>query len=222
MTKKTNNIKKAFAYFRTSSAANVGTDKDSDKRQREAVTGYAKATGLTIEGEFYDAAVSGADPVNEREAFCAMLEACEREGVTVILVETANRFARDLAVQLAGHSLLQSKGIELIPVDAPNFFTDPSPTAVMVQQILGAVSQFEKASIVAKLKAARDRKREAAGRCEGRKPAPQAARDLARQLSRQRKQKPSLRQIAAALAESGHFSPSGKPYSASSVKCMLA
>jgi DNA invertase Pin-like site-specific DNA recombinase len=39
----------------------------------------------------------------------------------------------------------------------------------VVRQVLGAIAQFEKASLVAKLKAARDRKRAAAGKCEGRK-----------------------------------------------------
>ena len=40
----------------------------------------------------------------------------------------------------------------------------------LVRQVLGAISQFEKASAVAKLAAARKRKRERDGRCEGRKP----------------------------------------------------
>jgi hypothetical protein len=40
---------------------------------------------------------------------------------------------------------------------------------VAMRQIAGAFSQLEKARLVAKLKAARDRKREANGKCEGRK-----------------------------------------------------
>ena len=32
----------ALAYLRTSSAANVGTDKDSEKRQRHAIQGFAR------------------------------------------------------------------------------------------------------------------------------------------------------------------------------------
>jgi hypothetical protein len=51
----------ALAYLRTSSAANVGTDKDSEKRQRHAIQGFAKRAGFAIVEEFYDAAVSGAD-----------------------------------------------------------------------------------------------------------------------------------------------------------------
>jgi hypothetical protein len=35
--------------------------------------------------------------------------------------------------------------------------------------VLGAIAQFEKTSLVAKLKAARDRKKAATGKCGGRK-----------------------------------------------------
>jgi hypothetical protein len=38
------------------------------------------------------------------------------------MVENA-KFARDLADQLTGHALLEARGIELVPVDAPNYFT---------------------------------------------------------------------------------------------------
>ncbi len=47
----------AVAYIRTSSAANVGADKDSDKRQRAAIEGYAKRAGFVLIDEFNDAAV---------------------------------------------------------------------------------------------------------------------------------------------------------------------
>jgi len=53
----------AVAYMRTSSAANVGGDKDSEQRQRAAIEGYAKHAGIVIVDWFYDAAVKGADPV---------------------------------------------------------------------------------------------------------------------------------------------------------------
>jgi hypothetical protein len=49
-------------------------------------------------------------------------------------------------------------GVTLIPATATAFFTeDTTPTAVLVRQVLGAIAQFEKATVVvAKLKAARD------------------------------------------------------------------
>ena len=92
----------AVAYIRTSSAANVGADKDSDKRQRAATEGYAKANGYQLVGEFDDAAVSGADHIAERKGFSEMLDRIAGNGARTILVESPDRFARDLAVQLAG------------------------------------------------------------------------------------------------------------------------
>jgi hypothetical protein len=61
----------AVAYIRTSSAANVGADKDSDKRQRAAIEGYAKRAGFALVAEFNDAAVSGADPIETRPGFAS-------------------------------------------------------------------------------------------------------------------------------------------------------
>jgi DNA invertase Pin-like site-specific DNA recombinase len=61
----------AIGYMRTSSATNVGADKDSDKRQRAAIEGYAKSAGYDIVDWFYDAAVRGADVVTERSGFAA-------------------------------------------------------------------------------------------------------------------------------------------------------
>lgn len=224
----------AVAYLRTSSAANVGADKDSDKRQRDAITKYAKAARLDIVEWFYDEAVSGADPVMARAGFAAMLAYLLGNGARTVLVENASRFARDLAVQMAGHELLKSHGIELIPVDAPDHFADETPTARMVRNILGAVSQFEKEALVAKLRRARDRKRIETGRCGGREPAPdehvQAAKRLRRQNPRTH-QRMSLREIAAEMAKLGMLSaPSrvaraaglGKPYSAQGVAKLLA
>src|ERR1700757_2830164 len=119
-----------------------------------------------------------------RPGFTDLLAYCDANQVGVVLVENAGRFARDLTVQLTGHALLQSRGVELVPVDAPNYFTDPSPTAELVRQILGAVSQFEKTSLVIMLRGARQRKKKETGRCEGRKPVPDYVVKMAQDLAR--------------------------------------
>jgi DNA invertase Pin-like site-specific DNA recombinase len=212
----------AFAYLRTSSATNVGADKDSDKRQRQAILAYAKAHKIAIAGEFYDADVKGADPVTARPAFAEMLAAIAADGVRAVIVETASRFARDLIVQETGFAYLRDLGVTLVASDDPDAFTSDTPTAIMVRQILGAVAQFEKASLVAKLKGARDRKRAREGRCEGRKPAPEVAQRLARRLH---KKGLSLRAIAGRLAEKGFVTGQGaregQPYLAQSIKVMI-
>ena len=87
----------AVAYYRTSSATNVGQDKDSLKRQQDAVRAYAAAHQLEVVREFYDAAVSGADPVMDRAGFVEMLTYLLGNGARIVLVENASRFARDLA-----------------------------------------------------------------------------------------------------------------------------
>ncbi len=215
----------ATAYYRTSSASNVGADKDSLKRQQEAVTAYAKAHGIEVVKEYYDAAVSGADPIDQRPGFSDMLAYLHGNGARIILVENASRFARDLTVQITGHELLKRKGIELVPVDAPDHFTNETPTAIMVRQILGAVSQFEKASLVEKLRKARERKRIETGRCEGRKPVPEAVVKEARRLHRKNPRtgkRRSLRVIASELAELGHLTARGKHYGAESIKRIVS
>jgi DNA invertase Pin-like site-specific DNA recombinase len=46
---------KAVAYIRTSSEANVGADRDSEKRQRQAIAAFARRSRHELVGEFYDA-----------------------------------------------------------------------------------------------------------------------------------------------------------------------
>ena len=83
---------------------------------------------------FYDKAVRGADAITERPGFAAMLDRIAGNGVRTIIVESPDRFARDLAVQLAGHDHLRKLGVTLIPTTAPDFFAEDTPTAVLVLQ----------------------------------------------------------------------------------------
>ena len=134
---------------------------------------------------------------------------------------------RDLAVQLAGHGMLKGLAISIIPASAPDFFTEDTPTAVLVRQVLGAISQFEKASAVAKLAATRKRKREREGRCEGRKPLRETRPEVVTLARKLRRRKPkagqlSLRAVAKKLAARGYLNERGKPYAAKSVAIMLS
>src|SRR4030088_3491771 len=89
----------AVAYIRTSSAANVGSDKDSDKRQRTAIEGYAKRAGFALGDEFTDQAVRGTDPIEARPGFSALLDRIESNGVRVVIIEDGSRLARSLITQ---------------------------------------------------------------------------------------------------------------------------
>jgi len=224
--------KPAIGYTRTSSAANVGEDKDSVARQRKAIQTYANRAGHRIVEWFDDPAVKGDDAVDSRPGFAAALERIAGNGVRTIIVETANRFARDLIVQETGFRRLQLDGITLIAADKPDSFVDDTPTAILVRQILGAVAQFDKAMTVAKLRGARERKRRKTGaRVEGRKTLAEShpeAVAMARQI-REQQPRVSLREISTTLAAAGLVTkpgkgkkrPGGLPYSPSAVASML-
>src|SRR4051812_18491132 len=97
-----------------------------------------------------------------------------------------------------------------------------------MRQIAGAFAQLEKARLVGKLKAARDRKRATGAKVEGRKSHAELRPDvvaLAKRLHRvspKTGERRSLREIAAELARAGHLNEYCKPYAAQSVKYMLA
>jgi DNA invertase Pin-like site-specific DNA recombinase len=166
--------------------------------------------------------------VTDRKGFAEMLERLLSNGARTIIVESPDRFARDLMVQLAGHDMLKAKGIALIAASAPTFFVEDTPTAVLVRQVLGAVAQFDKATTVARLAAARRRKSEATVmKCGGQKS--YAERDgamvaLAKKLARYpiNGRKRSLREVAAELEAQGHLNAKDKPYAAAAISRMLA
>lgn len=214
-------VKTACAYYRTSSVTNVGNDKDSLKRQQDAVRAYADSAGVEVVREYYDAAVSGTDPVESREGFSEMLAYMLGNGARTVLVENASRFARDHIVQGLGHLLLKKHGIDLVPVDSPGHFLEESPIANMVRTVISAVSQFEKEALVLKLRKARDRKRRETGRCEGNPSfgiVPVAHIRSAKALSAKGM---SLRMISEHMGDKGLLSRANTLYSPSAIRTML-
>ena len=217
----------ALTYYRTSSAANVGHDKDSEKRQRQAIEGFAKRGGFEIVAEFYDAAVSGADPIQDRPGFAALLDRIEGNGVRTVIVEDASRFARELMAQELGITLLISRDVRLLTASGDDLTASDDPSRKMMRQIAGAFAEYEKARLVSKLRHARERVRHEKGKCEGRKPhvelRPEAV-ALAKRLHRaspKTGKRMSLRKIASALTEAGHLNERSQPFNPKSVRSML-
>jgi DNA invertase Pin-like site-specific DNA recombinase len=219
-------LTKAIAYIRTSSAANVGSDKDSEQRQRAAITAFAKRGGVALVDEFNDAAVSGADPIETRPGFAALLDRIEGNGVRTVIVEDASRFARELMTQELGILALIQRDVRVLTANGDDLTDSSDPSRKMMRQIAGAFHEYEKARLVSKLKAARERKRAATGKCEGRKSHAERNPAMVAEAKRLHRKLPkggqlSLRQVAAQLAERGYVSSSGKPLSPSAVRSML-
>jgi DNA invertase Pin-like site-specific DNA recombinase len=114
----------------------------------------------------------------------------------------------------------EGKIFDLIAADKPDAFLDDTPTATLIRQVLGAVSQFEKAMLVSKLRGARERKRRTGVKVEGRKNHSEL-RPEAVALARELYGKLSLREIAAELLAHGHANKNGRAFSASSIRGML-
>ena len=123
---------KVGMYLRTSSATNI--DGDSQDRQISAIESYAKANGMEIAVKVSDLAVKGSDSIHDRKGFAKLIQYCLDNNVDTILCENASRFARDVIVQELGYRELKALNLQLIPVDAPDYFTGDSPSLNMIDK----------------------------------------------------------------------------------------
>ncbi|HEY6382195.1 MAG TPA: recombinase family protein, partial [Pseudolabrys sp.] len=120
---------------------------------------------------------------------------------------------------------LVKRGVRVLTANGDDLTGSADPSRKMMRQIAGAFSEYEKARLVAKLRAARERKRAATGKCEGRKSHAELNPELVRE-ARLRRRLPkggqrSLRDVSAELARLGHLNATGRAFSASSIKSMI-
>lgn len=211
----------ALGYLRTSSPANVGEDKDSDKRQRIAIEAGAARHGYAIVDWYYDAGVTGDMPVNDRPAFIALLDRIDGNGVRTVFVESADRFARKMLTAELGILLLISRQVLLMTASGEDLTNTDDEMRVAFRQMAMTFAQLEKARLVKKLKVARDRASTKAGRrVEGRKGHTRGDADLVA-LAKSLMTSKTLLATSAALAELGHVTATGRAFSASQVKRLV-
>jgi DNA invertase Pin-like site-specific DNA recombinase len=189
--------------------------------QREVLETGALASLCAVVDWFNDPAVSGADPIESRPGFAALLNRIESNHVKVVLVEDASRFARDLMAQELGIGVLVKLGMRVLTASGDDLTVTDDPMKVAMRQIAGTFAQLEKARLVAKLKAARDRKRAETGKCGGRKSYAEARPDTVALVKELHTAGLSYRKIAAELEARGHVTSSGKPHVASAIQKML-
>lgn len=184
--------------------------------------------GVELVGWYNDPAVSGADPVETRPGFAAMLGHIEGNGVRLVLVEDASRFARSVIAAELGVLLMLQRGVRVVTAGGEDLTQADDPAKVMMRQVAAAFAEYEKARLVGKLRGARDRASERAGRrVEGRKGWGELQPELVREVRRLARRSPktgerrSLRQIAAELAALGFVNGVGRPFAATQVRRLL-
>lgn len=216
----------AVSYVRVSGKGQA--EGDGPERQRLAIERFAKASKLAIVEEYSDLGVSGAKELADRPGLARLIDRLESNGVRTVVVERADRLARDLMVQEVILGQFVKIGARIVTADGVDLTSSDDPTRRLIRQVLGAVAEFEKNVLVLKLRAARERKRFKGERVEGVKPyghlpAERAVIDRMRQLRRKpaNGKRLSVARIAAQLNLDGHRNRAGREWSAQLVHHVL-
>ncbi len=218
----------AVTYVRVSGKGQAAGD--GPERQRQSILRFAKANHLTLAEEFTDLGVSGAAELADRPGLAALIDRLESNGIRTVIVERADRLARSLMVQEVVLDQFARIGARVLTADGVDLtVADDDPTRLLIRQVLGAVSEFDKRVLVLKLRAARDRKRARGERVEGVKPyghRPAENAVIARMKDLRRKPRKgraaSFASIAAQLNAEGHRNRAGRPWSAQLVFHVLS
>jgi DNA invertase Pin-like site-specific DNA recombinase len=177
-----------FAYRR------VSTDRQAEQgygldAQAAALDTWAEAAGLPILETFTDAGVSGACSPLERPAFAALLLRARELGgdspdsadgrresacaLVNVVLPRLDRLARDLLIQEQALADLWATGATVYDASTGQAIhpDDPDdPTRTLIRQVLGAVAQYDRAAIGARMRAGRAAKRRAGGYADGAPP----------------------------------------------------
>jgi DNA invertase Pin-like site-specific DNA recombinase len=142
---------------------------EANRNCRTQKAPYATAHDIKIVRVFREEGVSGSVENMNRPAWQELMTILHSNGVRTIIIEKLDRLARDLMVQETAIADLRRNGFALVSVAEPDLMAS-DPTRVLMRQLMGAVAQYDKSQIVAKLRGARMRMKAAEGRCEGTKP----------------------------------------------------
>lgn len=226
-------VERAIAYLRVSSAGQAKSGRDGLPRQREAIEAYCAATRIDLLEEHADEGVSGTKALDDRPGLSAALQRAVELNATMLVVEKVDRLARDL---IEGELILREfrrVGVKVVEAEGGTDLTDgdANPTATLIRQVIGAVAEFEKSALVAKLRGARDRKRRSGGHpCGAHKfgvhpERPEEAATLVRIRELRRKRagrKPAtLREVASVLNAECRASRSGRAWTATMLRDVM-
>ena len=114
--------------------------------QAKAIRDYAKVNGLRLVRILSDEGQSGTNGLDARVGLAEALAIVERGEVAGIVVARMDRLARDLLLQETLMARMRQAGAEVISVSEPDMDSD-DPTRVLVRQVLGSISQYERALI---------------------------------------------------------------------------
>jgi DNA invertase Pin-like site-specific DNA recombinase len=165
--------KRAVAYLRVSSEGQV--DKFGFAAQEEMVLKYCQKEGIELVIDpFKEEGVSGTIGIEDesttaRVAWIEMQDFMEESGIDLIIIPKLDRLARDLMVQEAIIKSARAKGWTIVSVQEPDL-CENDPTRKLIRQVIGAINEWDRAMIVARMKAGRIQKAKSGQHAIGRIP----------------------------------------------------
>ena len=159
--------RKVIGYVRVSTQEQI--DGFGLTVQRKAIADYAKGNGLRLVRTLSDEGQSGSNGLDARQGLAEVLAVVESGQVSGLVVYRLDRLARDLILQETLMTRLHEAGVEVLSVSEPDIDSDDK-TRVLVRQILGAVSQYERALIRSRMMAGKAAKIASGGYGGGRPP----------------------------------------------------
>lgn len=159
---------KAVSYLRVSGLGQV--DGSGFERQRDTIAAWCRQNRVELLREYQEKGVSGTTTETDRPAFQEMVSDLLSNGCKTIVIESLDRFARDLCVQMQLLAYVKSKGLTLISALTGDNITedmDADPMRKAMVQIQGVFAELEKSLLVRKLRKARTSKKAAGEKVEG-------------------------------------------------------
>ena len=210
---------RCVSYLRTSSLTSSGPDKDSQSRQEGVISAYADQHDYKIMEPAYDEGRSGADPLEDREGFYALLEFCKEHSITTILMESSNRYARDKDVAVKGFYMVEDYGIDSLidceaGLDLLGMWNSGKAYEAILPFLKMIIAEDENREVGRRLKSGRDKKKAEIGKCGGRKSLLEKwGKEIRTNAVRARGRGRTFQQIADWLAQHDVVTESGSPLS---------
>jgi DNA invertase Pin-like site-specific DNA recombinase len=139
--------------------------------QEDAIKAYCKANRVRLVDVLRDEGISGSNGLESRVGLAEALVRLKAGEASALVVYRMDRLARDLILQETLVERLRNEGTPVRSASEPDLDTNTDdPTKILIRQIVGAVSQYERAVIRGRLQSGKKLKHQKGGFIGGRPP----------------------------------------------------
>lgn len=214
----------AIGYLRVSKAEGQELGPEA---QRAAIEAWATRNGVAVMS-WYEEHLCGATAIEDRTALLSAIDALAEHGAGVMVVAKRDRLARDVVASAMIERLVVRNGARVVSAAGEGTDAD-DPSSMLMRRMVDAFAEYERHIIIARTKAALAVKK-SRGELVGSVPygfaldadnihlVPlESEQVVIRTAKSLRELGLSLRGIAQAIADLGHFSRTGKRFTAQAI-----